>query len=270
MLLMSQVMSFLLLLLLCVMELVWATSVSPSLHQPSRTRVRIIEVEDDYDEESSKTTHAPQSPGVTTSRVIHRPCDYDPCVVQTTPCDKISAETGCLCPGLTGPEERPTAPELREVKLDGSGEVLVHWCAPRSTVTHYEVTLKDGNKQLLFGKYLRNGAVPGLKVGETVCVAAGNQAGLSEKSCARYEPPHPDQAALSAGIIAGSVGCLLLLSALAVVLWRRRTCRKGSMGDTEGLGNPSYTNDGALWWENENETSCKETEFCTSHCRSKD
>ncbi len=264
MLLMSQVMSFLLLLLLCVMELVCATSVSPSLHQPPRTRVRIIEVEDDYDEESSKTTHAPQSPGVTTSPVIHRPCDYDPCVVQTTPCDKISAETGCLCPGLTGPEERPAAPELREVKLGGSGEVLVHWCAPRSTVTHYEVTLKDGNKQLLFGEYLRNGAVPGLKVGETVCVAAGNQAGLSEKSCARYEPPHPDQAALSAGIIAGSVGCLLLLSALAVVLWRRRTCRKGSMGDTEGLGNPSYTNDGALWWGNENETSCKETEFCTS------
>ncbi|XP_016307574.1 LRRN4 C-terminal-like protein [Sinocyclocheilus anshuiensis] len=239
MLLVSQVMSLLLLLLLlCVMELVCATSVSPSLHQPPLTRVRIIEVEDDYDEESSMT-RAPQSPGVTTSRVIRRPCDYDPCAVQTTPCDKISAETGCLCPGLTGPEERPEAPELREVKLDGSGEVFVHWCAPRSTITHYEVTLKDGNKQLVFGEYLRNGAVPGLKVGEMVCVAAGNQAGLSEKSCARYESPQPDQAAVSAGIIAGSV-------ALAVVLWRQRTCRKGRMGDTEGLGNPSYTNDGAL------------------------
>uniref|UniRef100_A0A672NES7 Si:ch1073-303k11.2 n=1 Tax=Sinocyclocheilus grahami TaxID=75366 RepID=A0A672NES7_SINGR len=115
----------LLLLLLCVMELVCATSVSPSLHQPPLTRVRIIEVEDDYDEESSKMTHAPQSPGVTTSRVIRRPCDYDPCAVQTTPCNKISAKMGCLCPGLTGPEERPEAPELREVKLDGSGEYLL-------------------------------------------------------------------------------------------------------------------------------------------------
>ncbi|XP_043113911.1 LOW QUALITY PROTEIN: leucine-rich repeat neuronal protein 4-like, partial [Puntigrus tetrazona] len=171
---------------------------------------------------------------------------HDPCVVQTTPCDQISAQAACLCPGLTGPEERPEPPELREVKQDGSGEVLVRWCAPRSTVTHYEITLKGEHKQLVFGEHLRKGAVPGLRVGETVCVAAGNQAGLSEKSCARYEPPQPDRAALSAGIIGGSVGLLLLLSAGAVVLWRRKTCRKGRMGDAEGLGNPSYTNDGAL------------------------
>ncbi|KAK2890791.1 hypothetical protein Q8A67_013434 [Cirrhinus molitorella] len=242
MLLVSQVMF----LLLCAMESVCTTSVSPSLQHLPLTRVRIIEVEDDYDDESLKTTLSPHSPGVTTSRVIRRPCDYDPCVVQMTPCDKISAETGCLCPGLTGPEERPEAPELREVKLDGSAEVFVRWCAPRSTVTYYEVTLSGGKKQMRFEENVRNGAIPGLKVGETVCVAAGNQAGLSEKSCARYEPPEPDQAALNAGIIAGSVGFLLLLLVLAVVLWKRRTCRKGRMGDAEGLGNPSYTNDGAL------------------------
>lgn len=231
------------LLLLCVMELVGTTSVSPSLLRPPLTRVRVIEVGDDYDD---KTTITPQLPGVTTSRVISQPCDYDPCVVQTTPCDKISAQTGCLCPGLTGPEQRPGAPKLREVKLGGSGEVLVHWCAPHSTVTHYEVTLNGGKELLSFGENLRNGAIPGLKIGETVCVAARNKAGLSEKSCARYEPPQPDQAALSAGIIAGSVGFLLLLSVLAVVLWKRRTCRKGRMGEAEGLGNPSYTSDGAL------------------------
>ncbi|KAL0176438.1 hypothetical protein M9458_028768 [Cirrhinus mrigala] len=242
MLLVSQVMF----LLLCVMESVRTTSVGPSLHQPPLTRVRIIEVEDDYDEESSKTTATPQLPGVTTSRVVHRPCDYDPCAVQTTPCDKISAQTGCLCPGLTGPEEIPEPPELRDVKLDGSGEVLVHWCAPRSTVTYYEVTLSGGNKPVVFKENLRNAAIPELKVGETVCVAAGNKAGISEKSCRQYEPPQPDQAALSAGIIAGSVGFLLLLLVLAIVLWKRRTCRKGRMGDAEGLGNPSYTNDGAL------------------------
>lgn len=236
----------LLLLLLCVMESVRTTSVSPSLLQPPLTRVRIIEVEDDYDDVSSKTTIAPRWPGVTTARVISQPCDYDPCEVQTTPCEEISAQTGCLCPGLKGPEERPGAPELREVRLDGSGEVLVHWCAPRSTVTYYEVTLNGGKQQQIFAEYQRNGAVPGLKVGETVCVAAGNQAGLSEKSCVRYDPPQPDRVALSAGIIAGCVGFLMLLLVLAVVLWRRRTCRKGGMGEAEGLGNPSYTNDGAL------------------------
>lgn len=233
------------LILLCVMECVRSTSVSPSLLQP-HTRVRIIEVEDDYDDEISKTTLTPRSPGVTTSRVIPRPCDYDPCEVQTTPCEKISALTGCLCPGLTGPEERPEIPKLLEMKLDGSGEVVVHWCAPRSNVTYYEVTIKGREKQHIFGEYLRNGVIPGMKVGETVCVAAGNQAGLSEKSCTRYDPPQPDRVALSAGIVAGSVGFLLLVSALAVVLWRRRTCRKSGMGEAEGLGNPSYTNDGVL------------------------
>ncbi|RXN03331.1 LRRN4 C-terminal [Labeo rohita] len=237
MLLVSQVMF----LLLCVMESVRTTSVSPSLNQPSLTRVRIIEVGDDYDEETSKTTATPQSPGVTTSRVVRRPCYYDPCAVQTIPCEKISAQTGCLCPGLTGPEERPEPPELREVKLDGSGKVLVHWCAPRSTVTHYEVTLSGENKPLVFKENLRKGAIPELKVGETVCVAARNQVGISEKSCKRYEPPQPNPVALSAGIIAGSVGFLLLLLVLAIVLWKRRTCRKGRMGDAEGLGNPSYT-----------------------------
>ncbi|XP_067312790.1 LRRN4 C-terminal-like protein [Pseudorasbora parva] len=192
------------LLLLCVMESVRPTSVSPSLLQPPLTRIRFIEVEDDYDDESSKTTHTPQSPGVTTTTrgSISQLCDYDPCVVQTTPCNKISAQTGCLCPGLTGPEERPKTPELREVKLDGSGEAVVHWCAPLSSVTYYNVTLNEGKELKIFREHQRNGVIPGLKIGETVCVAAGNEAGLSEKSCARYEPPQPDQAALSAGIIA--------------------------------------------------------------------
>lgn len=233
------------LLLLCLMELVRTTSVSPSLLRPPLTRVRFIEVEDDYDDVSSKTTITPHAPGVTTSRVTSQPCDYDPCVVQTTPCETISAQTGCLCPGLKGPDEIPGAPELREVKLGGSGEVLVHWCSPLSTVTHYEVTLNGRNEQIIFGENLRNGTVPGLKIGETVCVAARNEAGLSEKSCARYEPPQPQQAALSTGIIAGSVAFLLLLLVFAVVLWKLRTCRKGGMGEAEGLGNPSYTSDGA-------------------------
>ncbi|XP_039510876.1 leucine-rich repeat neuronal protein 4 [Pimephales promelas] len=237
---------FTFLLVLSVMECVHSTSVSPSLLQRSHTRVRIIEVEDDYDEEVSKTTHAPQSPGVTTSRVMPRPCDYDPCVVQTTPCERISARTGCLCPGLTGPDERPETPKLREMKLDGSGEVVVYWCAPRSNVTYYEVTVNGGKVPYIFGEYLRDGVIPGMEVGEMVCVAAGNQAGLSEKSCTRYDPPQPDRVSLSAGIIAGSVAFLLLISVLAVVLWRRRTCRKSGMGEAEGLGNPSYTNDGAL------------------------
>lgn len=236
-----------LLLLLYLSELIRAASVGPSLLQPPVTRVRIIAVEDDYDDESSVTTLAPRSPGATTTRAIPRICNYDPCVVQTTPCSEISAQTGCLCPGVTGPEERPEAPELREIKLEHAGQVVVHWCAPRSTVTHYKVTLKSGEGQeQVFGEYLRNSVVPGMKVGETVCVSAVNEAGVSEESCAQYEYPTPDHAALSAGIIAGGVGFLTLLTLVAVLLWRRRSCRKANMSDAGGLGNPSYTNDAVL------------------------
>lgn len=235
------------LLLLYLSELVGAASVGPSLLHPPVTRVRIIAVEDDYDDTSSMTTRTPRSPGATTTRAIPRICDYDPCVVQTTPCAEIMAQTGCLCPGVTGPEKRPEAPELREIKLEHSGQVAVHWCAPRSTVTHYKVTLKgaEGQEQV-FGEYLRNGVVPEVKVGETVCVSAVNEAGVSEESCAQYESPVLDHAALSAGIIAGGVGFLALLTLVAVLLWRRRSCRKANVSEAGGLGNPSYTNDAVL------------------------
>ncbi|XP_052010902.1 leucine-rich repeat neuronal protein 4-like [Xyrauchen texanus] len=233
-------------LLLFLLETICAASVGLSLLQPPVTRVRITEVEDYDDEVTSKMTLAPKLPSLTTTRGVPQLCDYNPCVAQTSPCIEIATHTGCLCPGLTGPEVRPGAPKLREVKLDHSGEVIVHWCAPLSNVTHYKVTLKGRQGQeWVYGEFLRNGAVPELKVGEAVCVAAVNQAGVSEEECAPYEPPQPDQATMSAGIIAGCIGFLVLVSLVVVLLWRRR-CRKGSMGEGEGLGNPTYTNDGAL------------------------
>lgn len=234
------------LLLLLLSESISATSVGPSVLQPPVTRVRIIAVEDDYEEPNSATTVGPRSPRSTITHAIPHICDYDPCVAQTTPCTEISAKTGCLCPGLTGSERKPKAPELRELKLEQSGQVVVHWCAPYSTVTHYKVTLKGGDEQQqIFGEYLRNGAVPGLKFGETVCVSAENEAGVSEESCAQYEPPKLDYAALISGVIGGVIG-ILVLTLVAVFLWRRKSCRKSVMGEAGGLGNPSYTNDGVL------------------------
>lgn len=235
------------LLILYLSEWVRAASVGPSLLQPPMRRVRIIEVGDDYDDASSVTTLAPQSPGATTTSAIPRICDYDPCVVQMTPCSEISAQTGCLCRGVTGGEVRPEAPKLREIKVEHSGQVVVHWCAPRSTVMHYKVTLKSGEGQeQIFEEYLRNSVVAGMKVGETVCVSAMNEAGVSEESCAQYESPMTNHYGLSAGIIAGGVGFLVLITLLAVLLWRRRSCRKANMSEAGGLGNPSYTNDAVL------------------------
>nr|XP_055033839.1 uncharacterized protein LOC129422138 isoform X1 [Misgurnus anguillicaudatus]XP_055033840.1 uncharacterized protein LOC129422138 isoform X1 [Misgurnus anguillicaudatus]XP_055033841.1 uncharacterized protein LOC129422138 isoform X1 [Misgurnus anguillicaudatus] len=165
-------------------ESISATSVGPSVLQPPVTRVAL---EYDYDELNSATTVAP---GSTITTAIPNRCDYDTCVPQTTSCYEISFKTGCLCPGFTGWDKRPEAPWLREIKLEQSGQVVVHWCAPHSKVTHYKVTLKCGDEQQnIFGEHLRNATVPGLKVGETVCVSAVNGAGVSEESCSQYEPP---------------------------------------------------------------------------------
>ncbi|XP_052005660.1 LRRN4 C-terminal-like protein [Xyrauchen texanus] len=219
-------------LLIFLLESVCAASVGPSLLQPPVKHIPIPI--GDYDEETSKTTLSPKLSGLTTTRAVSQLCDYDPCVAQTTPCSVTSDQTGCLCPGLTGPEVRPGAPKLQEVKLDRSGEVIVHWCAPRSTVTHYKVIPKGGEGQgKVYGEFLRNSSVPGLKVGDTVCVVAINQAGVSEEECARYEPPQPDQAALSAVIISGCVGFLVLVSLVAVLLLRQR-CQKEQYGGRGG------------------------------------
>nr|XP_055033843.1 LRRN4 C-terminal-like protein isoform X3 [Misgurnus anguillicaudatus] len=166
------------LLLLLLSEAISAISV---LQPP----VKRVAVEYDYDELNSVTTVAP---GSTITTAIPIRCDYDTCVPQTTSCAEISFKTGCLCPGFTVWDKRPEAPWLREIILERSGQVVVHWCAPHSKVTHYKVTLKCGDEQQqIFGEHLRNATVPGLKVGETVCVSAVNEAGVSEESCAQYE-----------------------------------------------------------------------------------
>ncbi len=56
---------------------------------------------------SSKTTHAPQSPGVTTSRVIRRPCDYDPCAVQTTLVTRFQPRRAASVLGWRGQRRDP-------------------------------------------------------------------------------------------------------------------------------------------------------------------
>ncbi|TRY93971.1 hypothetical protein DNTS_021123 [Danionella cerebrum] len=230
--------------LMCLYTCVYSSSIS--LSQPPNL-IRIIEVEDDYyDEETPQTTPVPWNTRATTPHLIRRPCDYDPCVAQKEPCEQISAHTGCLCPGLTGPDARPEPPELRKITQEVRG-TRVQWCAPRSFVKFYEVTLKDGEVKQIFGDYLRNGVLPEVNVGDQVCVAAGNDVGISDKTCAHFEAPEPNHALLNMSIIAGAVGILFVIGIVfAIVLWRRRTCRKAETGGADGLRNPSYSNDGGL------------------------
>ncbi|XP_076844624.1 LRRN4 C-terminal-like protein [Brachyhypopomus gauderio] len=245
--------NFTLFLLVFVVDFMWAASVSPLTPDIPVTKTRIFyipDIDDDYHEETSEPPNHPRLPGETTTLFIPQECDYDPCVVHEVPCSEISTRTKCYCPGLTGPQELPLPPQLREVKQETSGEVHVHWCAPLSTVTQYRLKVEGGESlPPVFGQFSRNGTVRGLKVGSRLCVVAVNDAGFSvetETSCIRFMPQELKQGAIRAGVIAGCIGLLALLSLVTLLLWRRRSCRKGRSLNGDGLGNPSYTTNETL------------------------
>ncbi|XP_048885769.1 leucine-rich repeat neuronal protein 4 [Brienomyrus brachyistius] len=193
----------------------------------------------------------PEEPETPMARASSRPavlaelCDYDPCRDQQTPCTQLSFESGCLCPGLSGPNVLPQAPHLKSVHREGS-EVVARWCAPASEVQQYRVTVEPGIFQL-FEEISRKGSLGNLVPGTKVCVEAINRAGISNPSkysCTRYEPKGTDNLALKAGLIAGGLILLLLLSVVAFLLWRRKLHKEGS--GSVGLGNPSFSTEGTL------------------------
>ncbi|XP_062840777.1 leucine-rich repeat neuronal protein 4 [Trichomycterus rosablanca] len=242
-----------LLLLLLTLDLLLAVSVKLPASQLPDTNIpiRYFPEVDDYDyEETTKPSVDHDQPKASTTHFIPRECHYDPCVVPEVPCSVISAQTRCYCPGITGPDELPVAPQLKELKQGERGELEVHWCAPQSTVTHYEVVVEGGSHDpQVYSESTRVGMVQGVRVGSRVCVVAVNNAGISgesETSCARFELPESSRAALTSGVAAGGVVLLVLILVVALLLWRRRNSRKSGAVDGEGLKNPSYTTNGTL------------------------
>ncbi|MCI4385385.1 hypothetical protein PGIGA_G00049880 [Pangasianodon gigas] len=246
--------NFTLLLLALLVDFLLAASVNPlaSLPPVTKTRIRYIGITDDYDDESTPKPNSkvPDQTGATTTQFTPRECEYDPCVVPKVPCSVIAAQTKCYCPGITGPDELPAAPEIKELKQGASGLVEVHWCAPLSTVSYYKVITEEGHEPQVFNNSSRSGSVQGVKFGSRVCVVAGNNVGFStesEISCALFEPHKSNHVLQMSGAIAGGIGLLLLALALALVLlWRRRRGRKNGSMDGEGLRNPSYTTNETL------------------------
>lgn len=222
-------------------------SVKPSRPPVTKTRIQYIpDDESDYED----TTEEPNSkdnkqPWATTPYISPKGCAYDPCTVSKVPCSVIAAETKCYCPGISGPEEIPAPPRLKELKQGAFGEVEVHWCAPLSTVTEYILIVDDGSfNPPAFSESLRSGTLQEVKVGSRVCVVAVNNAGYSTKSetsCSRFEPNEHNQVALISMITAGGIGFLLLVIVVTLLLWKWRKTIKNAMVDTEGLRNPSYT-----------------------------
>ncbi|XP_069572508.1 uncharacterized protein [Brachyistius frenatus] len=149
-------------------------------------------------------------------------CNYNPCFEGQAPCAVLAASTGCLCPGFTLRNVVPESPFMKSVSWNGS-EVVLKWCAPYSHVTSYIVTVGGQERQRFTGRQ-RSGALGDIVHKAEVCVFAVNEAGDSDGSCMAYKP-RDNTLPLTAGIIGGALGFLLLLL-LAVLLWRHKRQRK--------------------------------------------
>ncbi|CAL8268631.1 unnamed protein product [Boreogadus saida] len=224
----------------------------------TRTGFQFVTAPDDYDSDyPDGLSHPPSAaPPIRATNVLHELCQYDPCQEDQAPCSDLSAQSGCLCPGLSGASQPPRPPQLQGLLPPGSGDrsdggVVVRWCAPYSVVTGYRVVV-DGNRgaALEFPARGRRGQVGVLEARAEVCVEAVNRAGhsaASKLSCWQYQPPPRLSGSGMVGLIGGGVAVLLLLVVTAIALHRRRRIRRNTTeARAEGLGNPSYSAEGGL------------------------
>ncbi|XP_030000711.1 LRRN4 C-terminal-like protein [Sphaeramia orbicularis] len=250
--------------------LLFLSTLSPFLHllfshanptSPPVTRLRFIYVTrvastDDYDEYEDNDNLQKVKASERPAFVHHEPqfCQYNPCVENQEPCSVLAKNTGCICPGSTGPNEPPHPPRIQELlpvrQGDDKGKVEVKWCAPSSVVSGYKVVVQGREGQALeFKDTSRHGVIGSLEVGTKVCVEAMNSAGHStetEFSCTRYDPPKSSDHTLMLGVIGGGVALLLLLIIGAVISWKYHLCQKPKRDSSDGLGNPSYSTEGTL------------------------
>ncbi|XP_072550196.1 leucine-rich repeat neuronal protein 4 [Salminus brasiliensis] len=211
-------------LLLTVISLTLPPLVAPSTSSPwnhSRPSngIDLDDYSEDYD---TAQTAKPLNP-------VAERCKYDLCQEQQPSCQQLSASTGCSCPGMSGPNELPDPPQLRKLSYEGSRGVVVYWCAPPSTVTHYIVQVEGQKGEIEAGDRKRQMELGEIAAGTEVCVQAVNRAGVSDRakhSCTRFQPQSSESVlALKLGIIGGVVTLILVL-VLALLLWRFRTQRK--------------------------------------------
>lgn len=228
--------SLTLLLLPSIISLILPPLVAPSTSSPwNHSRPSNgDDYNDDYDSETPPTAK-PVDP-------VAKRCEYNLCQDQLPTCQEIAASLGCSCPGMSGPSDLPDPPTLRKLSQEGSRGVVVYWCAPASTVTHYVVRVKEREVELNADKRRRQMELGEIAAGTEVCVQAVNRAGVSDRakhSCTRFEPQSSESVlALKLGIIGGVVTLIVLL-VLALLLWRlrirRKTLTRTENGGAEGM-----------------------------------
>ncbi|XP_066466492.1 LRRN4 C-terminal-like protein [Tiliqua scincoides] len=123
-----------------------------------------------------QTPEAPKAPS--------QRCDYNHCRHLQVPCSELHRVSGCLCPGITGPNVVPAPPRLETIHATEAG-VSLHWCAPWSTVEEYQLLYQPTSAGFISGPVLnstsRMAAVSALlpDTEYLFCIVASNQAGSS-------------------------------------------------------------------------------------------
>ncbi|KAJ8387838.1 hypothetical protein AAFF_G00149870 [Aldrovandia affinis] len=135
---------------------------------------------------------------------------------------------------VPGPDprlERPGAPHDRDAQDVTSSSAEVHWCAPYSSVSGYELEVRpEGGGAPVFvhavGPTFRRLRVtgPAGRRAYAVCVRARNRAGPSPPACAALTTATESCAALLYGLAAAAAGLAVLALGLAVCLCRQ--CRR--------------------------------------------
>lgn len=232
-----------LLFLISFLHLYFVSSSSSSSSSSSQnaTRPRSLHSEETYDDYGEETTTVTVSPSLSSTIAPElNPCDYDMCVEQQQTCRDLAEVENCLCPGLSNVLTRPSAPLISDLIQQGSRGVVVHWCAPTSIITSYNVRVKDKGRVInnaVVEQHKRVLVLENVEAGAMVCVQAVNNGGVSEEDCANFEPKHSDSGlALKLGIIGGVVVGLILLLILALLLWRHKRRQKfTARSETEGV-----------------------------------
>uniref|UniRef100_A0A674J736 LRRN4 C-terminal like n=1 Tax=Terrapene triunguis TaxID=2587831 RepID=A0A674J736_9SAUR len=201
---------------------------------------------DYYSYEDFSTPDTPEMPGF--QNPSHQPCVYHHCRHLQTACAELSKDTGCLCPGVTGPDVPPEPPQLGAVHVTESGASL-HWCAPSSTVWEYRLMYQaDGGHTIagpIFNSTFRMAVLGGLHPSTSylVCVMAANQAGASPTDdgsrahgpCRTIRTLAPQ---LPYAYVAAGLAAMFGLVVVSALTWHfaLRSRRRGSPGQMVRVG----------------------------------
>lgn len=164
----------------------------------------------------------------------HPSCEYDHCKDHQESCQKLTLALSCSCPGISGPFELPDPPSLQGLFFDSKGTVIVRWCAPSSTVTHYLVGVKGQNEKRKAKVDRRMMELGNLDSGTEVCVEAVNKMGSSAQrieSCIQFESRTSETKLIIKLVLIGAAVLFVVgILVMALLIW---CCRRHRQSPTQ-------------------------------------